>query len=429
MAPVVASSSGAGSGAGGGGTSTSGKSPTSGPSSTPTGSPTSSPTGSPTGQPTSPSEPPTPRWPRTNGPSVPGAPDHYLPPGGAKFNYPLGSRAQQRILFTHIIRSINSTTRGSNIRIAVFSFEDPRTTDALIAAYRRGVHVKLVFNSTSVYPSMTRVRQVIGSDINSSSFVVFCHQSCRGTGGQMHAKYFSFNRVGSERDITMVGSNNLTNHNSVAQWSDLYTVVNDKSYFLLYRHWFSQLKHDTPVAEPYETKTSGDDVVDIAPLSLSQEPDPILTAIKPMTCEYTDGDVDPTSPDPDKVRHSKIWVAAHAWNGTRGRRIAQAVAAREREGCQVKVFYGVGMGGAVMAILRGSGVEMTPGRHAHVRTHEKLMIFQGTYAGVAGSTLAWTGSHNWSNRALGRDDLIVRISDPTVTAQYVAQFAWMWHHG
>jgi phosphatidylserine/phosphatidylglycerophosphate/cardiolipin synthase-like enzyme len=87
------------------------------------------------------------------------------------------------------------------------------------------------------------------------------------------------------------------------------------------------------------------------------------------------------------------------------------------------------MGGAVMDILRGSGVAVSPGRHPHVRTHEKLMIFQGTYAKAPGSTLAWTGSHNWSNRALGRDDLIVRIGDPVVTAQYVAQFAWMWHHG
>jgi hypothetical protein len=425
MAPVVASVSGStGSGGGSGssgGTSTSAKSPSA--------TATSAPTSKPTGKPTPPPEPPTPSWPATNGPSHPGAPDDYLPPAGAKFNYPLGTRTQQRILFTHIIRSINSTTPGSNIRIAVFSFADPRTADALIAAYRRGVHVRLVFNSTSVYPSMKRVRDVIGTDTDASSFVVFCHQSCRGTGGQMHAKYFSFNRVGSERDVTMVGSNNLTNHNSVAQWSDLYTVVNDKPYFLLYRHWFGQLKRDTPVVQPYETKSSGDDVVDFAPLKLSEEPDPILTAIKPMACEYTDGDVDPASTTPDKVRYSKIWIAAHAWNGTRGRRIAQAVAAKERAGCRVEVFYGIGMGGAVMDILRAADVAISPGRHQHVRTHEKLMIFQGTYAHVAGSSLAWTGSHNWSNRALGRDDLIVRISDPVVTAQYIAQYKWMWHHG
>jgi phosphatidylserine/phosphatidylglycerophosphate/cardiolipin synthase-like enzyme len=105
------------------------------------------------------------------------------------------------------------------------------------------------------------------------------------------------------------------------------------------------------------------------------------------------------------------------------------VAAKARAGCRVKVFYGVGMGGAVMDILRASDVALTPGRHPHVRTHEKMMIFQGTYDGVAGSSLVWTGSHNWSNRALGRDDLIVRISDPVVTAQYIAQYAWMWHHG
>jgi phosphatidylserine/phosphatidylglycerophosphate/cardiolipin synthase-like enzyme len=426
-APVLAS------GSSGGGTPSSKTTtaPTTAPTATPTTAPTATPTSTPTSTPTTtPSpEPPTPSMPPTDGPYTTGVPDDYLPPAGAKFNYPVGTRAQQRILFTHIIRSINSAAPGSTIRIAVFSFQDNRTAKDLIAAYQRGVNVKLVFDGTNIYPSMAQVRAAIGSDISAKSFVVFCHHSCRGTTGQMHAKYFSFNRVGSEKDITMVGSNNLTDHNSTQQWSDLYTVINDRAYFLLYRHWFTQLKYDTPVANPYESKTSGTDVVDIAPLNLSQEPDPILTALQPVTCEVTEGQIDPTSPTPDAIVHSKIWIAAHAWNGNRGKAIAQAVAALQRSGCRAKVFYGIGMGGAVMAILRGSGVALNPGTHNHVRTHEKMMVFQGVYGGVPATNLVWTGSHNWSDRALGRDDLIVRIADPVVTAQYIAQFHWMWKHG
>jgi hypothetical protein len=213
-----------------------------------------------------------------------GAPDSYTPVTGALFNNPLGNEAQQRTLFTHIIRTINSVPDRGTIRIAVFSFADKRAADALLNAYHRGVHVKLIFSGSNIYPPMTRLRNAIGKDPSKDSFVVFCDKSCRGTGGQMHAKFFAFSSAGDARNITMVGSNNMTKHNSHDQWSDLYTVANGGRYYWAFRPWFRELKFDQPVENPYITRDVGTNDVDITPIDLSRESDPILQALDKVTC-------------------------------------------------------------------------------------------------------------------------------------------------
>ena len=40
-----------------------------------------------------------------------------------------------------------------------------------------------------------------------------------------------------------------------------------------------------------------------------------------------------------------------------------------------------------------------------------------------------TGSSNWSDVALTRDDMVVTISDETIGAQYVAGFENLWLRG
>jgi hypothetical protein len=356
-------------------------------------------------------------------------PDHYTPTTGALFNNPLGSEAQQRTLFTHIIRTINSVPSKGTIRIAVFSFADKRAADALLSAYARGVHVKLIFSGSNIYPPMTRLRNVIGADPTNDSFVVFCNKSCRGTEGQMHAKFFAFSSAGDARNITMVGSNNMTNHNAQDQWSDLYTVANGARYYWAFRPWFRQLKFDQPVEDPYITRDVGTNDVDITPIDLARESDPIMQALEKVTCETRSGDIDPASETPDTMVSTRILVAAHAWNGERGKTVAKEVAALSNAGCTVRVFYGIGVGPAVRNILTSAGAVMTNGTHRGVFTHEKMMIVNGNFDGDPSTVRVWTGSHNWSSRAVGRDDLIVQVNNEVVGQQYVLNFWKMWHMG
>jgi len=356
-------------------------------------------------------------------------PDHYTPQTGALFNNPLGTEAQQRRLFTHIIRTINSVPSKGTIRIAVFSFADKRAADALLNAYHRGVHVKLIFSGSNIYPPMTRLRKAIGKDPGNPSFVVFCEKSCRGTVGEMHAKFFSFSSAGDAKHITMVGSNNMTRHNAEDQWSDLYTVSNGLRYFWAYRPWFRQLKYDQPIDDPYISREIGVNDVDITPIDLSEESDPIMQALDNITCLTRKGDIDPSTTTPDKLVSTRILVAAHAWNGERGKTVARKVGQLAQSGCVVRVFYGVGVGPAVRAILTQAGAKITNGTTRGVHTHEKMMIVSGHFGEDPEAIRVWTGSHNWSSRAVGRDDVIVQINNEVVGRQYLTNFWNMWRKG
>lgn len=352
----------------------------------------------------------------------------YAPVTGARFNNPLGSPAKQRRLLTQLIRAVDHSPPGAIIRMAVFSFADPATADALIAAHRRGVQVRLIVSGNHEYPAMVRVRKVLGSDPDARSFTVYCSSSCRGSAGQMHAKYFSFGRTGAARWVTMVGSVNVTRNNAENQWSDLYTVADDRGYFRAYLRWFKQLKQDTPREDPYVVKRAGSNEIHFTPVALKQHPDPVLEALEPVVCETRQGDLDPDSPKPDAIVATSVMISAYAWNGERGKRVARKVARLVDAGCVVRVFYGTGTGGAVRAILTNNGARMRTSRDSGVTTHEKLMVISGAYGDQLQTTRAWTGSHNWSSRALRRDDLIVRIDEESLAEQYAAGFGRMWRH-
>ena len=356
-------------------------------------------------------------------------PDAYAPAAGAIFNNPLGSPAAQRRLFTHITRTINSVPAGGTIRIAVFSFADKAMSQALIAAYQRGVKVKLAFAGNRIFPPMANLRRIMGADPTKDSFVVYCQGSCRGLKGQMHAKFFQFNKAGGVKKITMVGSNNITRFNAEDQWSDLYTVTEDKAYFNTFRSWFRSLKNDVPIEDAYLHTDLGTHIVDITPMRLKLHSDPILLALDKVVCQTRMGDIDPESPTPDEYVATQIMIASHAWNGERGKTLARKVAELQRGGCVVTFFYGEGLGGAVKAIVEGAGVALSRGTHKGILTHEKMMIIQGNFDNDLSTTRVWTGSQNWSDLALGRDDIIVQINDEVVGQQYVDQFWKMWAKG
>lgn len=350
----------------------------------------------------------------------------YVPPDGPSFNNPLGSPGQQRKLLQQVIRTTNSAPAGSTIRMAVFSFGDGLVADALIAAHDRGVAVKMVFAGENVYPAMTRLRLALGTDTDAASFVRICENSCRGERGQMHAKYFSFSRAGSARWITMVGSVNLTEHNAQDQWNDLYTRVDDPGYFRAYGRWFGQLKRDEPVVNQYLHKVTPTNDIRITPVDLTTEGDPILDTLDRVRCLVTEGEIDPDSPNPDDVVATSVFVNTHAWNEERGKRIAWRMVALRSEGCEVRVFYGTGMGAAVKSILENNDVAMRKGHHHNIRTHQKVMMVDGAFGDDLDTVRAWTGSQNWSTRAANRDDLIVQLNDEAEAQQYVDRFLWMW---
>lgn len=352
-------------------------------------------------------------------------PASYTPVTGVLFNAPIGSNAEQRALFTHIIATIDSVPAGGRIRIAVFSFADSDMAQALIRAHQRGVRVQLISAGGRAFPPLVNVQRVLGGDPTQSSYVVMCDHSCRGTGGQMHAKFFQFSRAGDAKWITMVGSNNITRTNAEKQWNDLYTVVDDHDYYRAYKTWFAQLKFDTPVERPFLSYATPNADVAMTPLPAGEAPDPTVAALDSVTCLTRAGDIDPAAADPELLRPTRIRIASYAWNGDRGISVARKVADLARAGCKVDVFYGDGMGGAVLAILGNAGIPLSQGTHKGVSTHQKLMIVKGHIGEELRTIRVYTGSSNWSSRAMARDDLIVTILDQVVGKSYLQLFKRM----
>jgi phosphatidylserine/phosphatidylglycerophosphate/cardiolipin synthase-like enzyme len=347
----------------------------------------------------------------------------YTPVTGATFNRPIGSPAQQRAIFAVLNHSVDATRTGATIRFAVYSFAEMRTANKLIAAHDRGVHVQLIFDDHHVYPAEARLRSVLGTSPNRQSFVVLCHRSCRGTSGNMHDKMFMFSQAGHARNVVMVGSDNITRHNARDQWSDMYTVVGDPALYFTYSGVFEQMKYDTPMARPYITA----DVNGYQPQfypdpGVTEATDPLYEALSQITCLGVPQGA-------GRLGHTMIRISQHAWNGSRGIYLAQKVASLKESGCNIRVIYGIGMGRVVMNVLRRADIPVSRGSHKGIRTHEKYMLLSGWFGVNPAAKIVWTGSHNWSNGALKRDEVIFRVENATAYDQYFANFHDIWTNG
>jgi hypothetical protein len=358
----------------------------------------------------------------------------WTPSTGAVFNRPIGTSLEQRAVLAHVNRAIDATPRGATIRFAVFSFADKPTASRLIDAHKRGVKVQLIFNGHKAYKQERRLQRALGTNRNKRSFAYFCDRSCRGDRGQMHQKTFLFSRVGSAERVVMVGSNNMTRNNVINQWSDIYTVVDDPALYWTFDGMFEQLRADRPLARPFIDSSVNEYGPTFFPHpGSSQYDDPVYDALSSIEClGAAEGFGTETGNDADADgvldRVTKVRIAQHAWNGMRGRYLVHKVADLHRSGCDVKVMLGVGAGRVVKHVLENQGVPTSYGE-TNKKTHQKLMFVSGSVAGDPASTVVWTGSHNWSDKALKRDDVLLRIESDEAVRQYDANFEDLWTNG
>ena len=359
----------------------------------------------------------------------------YTPVTGAIFNRPIGTPAEQRLIFRHVNNTIDATPPGATIRFAVYSFAEKATATKLLNAYNRGVNVQLIFDSHQVYAQETRLQKAMGKNPNKRSFVMFCSNSCRGSKGVMHQKVFLFSKAGRAENVVMVGSNNMTLYNATKQWSDIYTVVGDPAMYFMYSGVFEQMKADQPQASPYiQAEVNGYEPEFYPRPRTNQTNDPIMADLQKVTCVGaaegygTDAGKD-LDGDGVNDRVTSLRLSHHAWNGERGKYLAQQVAELKKQGCDVKIVYGVGIGRVVKTILTNAKIPMSYGKRKGIHTHQKAMYLSGVFDGNPGSAIVWNGSHNWSDGALKRDDVVLRIESLDVYNEYLTNFDDMWANG
>ncbi|MGH3509467.1 MAG: phospholipase D-like domain-containing protein [Nocardioidaceae bacterium] len=341
-------------------------------------------------------------------------------PGHAFFNDPLGKRTAQFRLVHHINEAIRRAVPGSTIRLAEYSFAMPSTATALINAHRRGVSVQVVVDGHAArWKSVRRVRAELGIHPHHRSFLKTCHRSCRGSSGNQHAKFITFSDVGHRRDLVMIGSVNFTKFNARKQWNDLYSVQDPRLYRQVTR-WFRLMKLDRPQSE-LRMRGAGEGMrMVISPLPDGPKAvDPIAQRLAHVHCTGA-------RHAGDRRHRTVIRIAMHAWNGSRGLELAHQVIRLDGQGCNIKVLYGVGIGRQVKNLLVRAGVRALNSDDSGRRVHEKVMVLSGVLGKDRSANFVWTGSHNWTNRSLVNDEVILRIEGDRLVRAYLRNFHTMW---
>jgi hypothetical protein len=349
----------------------------------------------------------------------------YTPDGGAIFNNPWGDWPAKERLLRKITRTVNAAPAGSTIRIAAYSNDRKDVTDALIAAHRRKVNVRVLLNGNWTSYQTKRMQRVLGSDVGKRSFLRICKYSCRGKRGNLHSKFFLFTRAGSADHVVMFGSVNLTGFGAKTQWNDLYTTTNRTVLHNFLRDVFEQMKRDRAVRNPYLSRSIGALDLNVYPrYNTARLEDPVYKRLNRVRCTRA------KSPTGINGR-TMIRVNMYGWNGTRGVYLARKMADLSRRGCNVRVLESAG-GGKVVRILENSGVRVrTPdfdrnrNGETDVFTHAKYMILSGRM-GTKSGWHVWTGSQNWSDRSFNGDELTVHIPKRGVFWDYRQNFDHIW---
>jgi hypothetical protein len=364
----------------------------------------------------------------------------YEPGGGPVFNQPVpnGDPDKYRIA-KHITRAIQGVPRRSArvphpaIKIATYSHDLKGTTDALIAAHRRGVSVQMVINDNWTSYQTKRLIQRLGKNRNARSFVHVCKGACRGAGTRtnQHAKMFLFSRTGRARNVVMTGSANTTGFAAKVHWNDMFTAKRVPNLYDVYARVFRQMKNDDGDPNGYlPYRADGYDGYFFPKYGFTKSEDPVLHRLNAIRCDAGRGGVG---------GRSTIRINMYAWTGDRGLWLAKKLAELKRRGCNVRAIVS-SQGALVLGELKRGGVTVKSAsldldgnpyngwenKGWEVFTHEKWMTLNGRYKGRLGKHV-WTGSDNWSDLSNNNDEVVIHVRSERYYARYMNHFDLIWN--
>jgi phosphatidylserine/phosphatidylglycerophosphate/cardiolipin synthase-like enzyme len=373
-------------------------------------------------------------------------PERYDVPVGVRTNNPLGSREARRRIISHLLHTINSVPGGQKIRFATWNMRSDDIVNALIAAHRRGVSVRVVIDRLNANPDnpnrgFARLTRALKSGQGQrppgmKSFTRRCASSCRAPRGIAHVKFYLFSKVRTARnksvdDVVMFGSANATDLAAYAQWNDVYTVRGQGAVYREFDHIFGQMTRDHRVVQPYETYQHGNMTLYFYPYrGVGTERDPLMEVLDSIDCK---GATDGTGTH----GFTKIRIAQTSIWDDRGIAIARQLAAMWNRGCDIKLVYAV-LGNVVRRILRRAprgGVPIRQIAQDFNRDgeydrylHMKNMAVSGVYAGVTDAQVVWNGSANWTPVALESDEVVARIYSSKLRQRYSRWVDYLYSH-
>ncbi|MER5887546.1 phospholipase D-like domain-containing protein [Streptomyces sp. NPDC001941] len=352
---------------------------------------------------------------------------------GATFNDPAGDTAAQSRIRDHVIDLVNQAPAGSTLSVAMYTFTEDPVSEALRDAKARGVGVRVVLDHTSVTMDggeYDHLASWLGTDRTKSSWVYACPagRGCIGSrkipsdtdGAINHNKFFLFSSTGGAQNVVVQASANMTNLQRTDLFNNAVTIV-DAGLYAGYLSYFGDLLkygQTAGLSDYYKTPSSGPYKAYFFPRKEA--------AGKEYNNDATTDTVKLILDNVGCAGGTQVRMAANLF--TRDE-VATKLVALKNAGCQV-VLAADGASGSMSAGVEGiiSGkltkrVECYEDRAGgnKVGLHSKYVLVNGTYDGVAGKKLVWTGSHNDTYPALrANDETLLKIDSAAVYDQFKA---------
>lgn len=389
----------------------------------------------------------------------------YRPRQGATFNQPRTYDARMYTIERQVVGAINNAKPGTYLKMAMFSFDRFPVADALIRAKKRGVYVQVITHEHEIPPAQKKLRAALGKrtkkvvsykavpgqkrkqkvvrTVQKKSFWFQCRSACRGDLDIQHSKFILFERTGAAKDVVMLGSVNMKMNGFENQFNDLLTLNGKTKIHDYLSNIFNEMRRDKTLKNSHRIQQFANNKYELEVLPFPRrlatkktrwtvDRDPIIRLLRPVTClgaATSDG-------------RTMLRVTMHAWDGVRGKVIAQRFRELYAQGCNVMLNIGY-IGGDVARVLavptkrgvipvRSTGFD-TPlydpvDQQLDLYTHEKLLLVRGNYAGKRNRKMVVTGSSNYQTSGAWGDEIIFRAYDAALYKQYADHWTWMWRH-
>jgi hypothetical protein len=356
--------------------------------------------------------------------AAPGAGATTLPPAVRRqppatsvvFNVPSGSPEEQNAITSHIDALAAEVPRGSLIRIAVYRFTSATVARTLVEAKERGVRVQLVLDASGRHgAAYRRLVDALGTSRGRSSFVTACHKGCVGD-QLMHNKFFLFSRTGSDRDVVVQSSANLTTSNRVNAWNNAVTFSDPKLY-RAYGRYFSALVARRRHHGYHVTRGGLRTLYTFPRAGRTAKSDTLYEQLGHVGC----------------AAHTAVHVTAFSLTRTD---IARRLWSLAHQGCDVRVIYTNLGRSARRAMSRSGGPRMLSSHYVYLDAfaadaveayvHSKYVAIGGTYAGHD-RRLVITGSPNYTVPGLrDNDEAMLAIEGASVYGAFESNFLRLW---
>lgn len=362
-------------------------------------------------------------------PPVPPPPaPKYSPRTGVLFNNPEGTPEEEMALMDHVTNSIASVPPGAIIRIAVYSFSYLPMADALIAAKKRGVQVKLLIDSHTTTPEIVKLRRALGTNRKNRSYVATCRFGCMSSKPSfMHAKLYLFSTSGSSKKVSMIASANPTWSGGTKSWNNLVTLVGDPAIYESNLRYFYDMLKDRTNTRYYRTVSSGPYKVYYFPRAgTGPTSDTLYNVLSQVRCTGA-------APGTGVGGRTSIRVSAYLWTGLR-LAVAKKIAELKALGCDVEIAYSADtVAASVASTLLRARVKIFNGRLDQdgdgipdIYIHSKYLLISGVYGARSDVKVVYTGSPNLSLNSLRQsNEAMIRLESAEAYEAFRGNFDLM----